>query len=364
MADQKAIIFAPTNDAHASAMKWALNENGMETVWAPSLYLGATARFAVQADADGIEAISPWGDPSRIASAWARFLRPPQIDGLPDFDNKFVHKQWEFFQRNAFELADDMIDGLWINRPTAAHTTESKLLQLKVANEVGLLIPETVVTNDAGAVRRLIERCGKIVSKQFYDYMWRDVNAGKLYSSSPAVLDARSDLPEDSIGICPSIYQRYIQKAFDLRVTVIGERIFSAKLQRAGQEAFVDWRPHVYQDELSMSAFNLPEVVERKVRALLKRLGLVFGCIDLVVDHDGNYYFLEINQQGQFLFVEEQVPELPLLQAMSAMMREGRVDYSMDNGKNISFAEYLKSEEYQRILAAPLDKSDIYVVEA
>jgi len=58
------------------------------------------------------------------------------------------------------------------------------------------------------------------------------------------------------------------------------------------------------------------------------------------------------------------VLELSLLKAMSAMMREGHVDYSMESGKNISFAEYLKSEEYERILAAPLDKSDIYVVEA
>ncbi|HET7332874.1 hypothetical protein [Dyella sp.] len=364
MHSPQAMIFAPLNDAHASAVHWALERNGMETLWAPSLHLGEAARFSIHAGRGGIKAIGPWGNSSDLKSVWTRVVKAPQIEGLAEFDHKFVHKQWEIFQRNAFELAADLAAGLWVNHPIAAYAAESKLLQLKVANEVGLPIPDTVVTNDAVTVRDMVGKLGKVVFKQFYDFMWKNHRDGKLYGSSPSILDRESDLPDDAIALCPGIYQRYIDKTFDLRVTMIGERFFSAKLRRKDRDAYVDWRPHVYEDELLLEEFTLPASVEVKLRALMKRLGLVFGCIDLVADKEGDFYFLEVNQQGQFLFVEEQVPDLPVLKAMTAMMLQGRVDYSMNIEADVCFAEYRQSDEHARLLAAPLEKSDIFVVEA
>ena len=363
MRHQQAMIFAPVNDAHASAVKWALAKNGMKTLWAPSVRLDEDARFSICVNQDGVRAVGPWGDSYQLQSVWTRVVRPPQIQGVADFDHKFVHKQWEIFQRNAFELASNVSAGLWINHPVAAQAAESKLLQLKVASEIGLLIPNTTVTNESGAVQDMIRQHGRVVFKQFYDFMWKNQGDGNLYGSSPSILTADSELPEAAIGVCPGIYQRYIEKKFDLRVTVIGQRIFPAKLRRVSKEAYVDWRPHVYQDELLLEAVTLPADIESRIRVLMKKLGLVFGCIDLVGDHEGNLYFLEVNQQGQFLFVEEQAPDIPVLKAMAAMMLEGRVDYSIDSAMNVSFADYLQSDEYARILAAPLEKSEIYVVE-
>lgn len=358
----QALIFAPANDAHASAVEWALKENGMDVIYAPSIRLDVNARFSIGADSSGLKMASPWGDGSNVKSAWARVIKPPKIDEVLDSDSKFVHKQWEFFQRNTFALATDLTNGLWINHPVFAHAAENKLLQLKVANEVGLLIPDTIVSNDALSVREFIKKFKKVVFKQFFDYMWRNISDGKLYSSSPVLLRENSDLPEKEIGLCPGIYQTYIDKLFDLRVTVIGDKLFTARL-RNKNGAYVDWRPHVYDEALVMEEFSLPVEIEGKLRILMKRLGLVFGCADFVADKDGHLYFLEVNQQGQFLFVEEQVPQMPLLKAMTAMMLQGRSDYSLEVVKNINFADYLRSEEYSRLLSAPLDKSDIYAIE-
>ena len=55
-------------------------------------------------------------------------------------------------------------------------------------------------------------------------------------------------------------------------------------------------------------------------RALLRRLGLVFGCIDFIVTPEGEYVFLEVNQMGQFLWVELANPEFPLLQAFAEFL--------------------------------------------
>ena len=64
----------------------------------------------------------------------------------------------------------------------------------------------------------------------------------------------------------------------------------------------------------------------------LKCLGLLFGCIDLAADRQGRLRFLQVNQQGQFLSVEEAVPQTPLLRAMSAMRMSGRTDYALESG--------------------------------
>ena len=62
---------------------------------------------------------------------------------------------------------------------------------------------------------------------------------------------------------------------------------------------------------------------------LREKLGLIFGCIDLVVTPDGEYVFLEINEMGQFLFVE-QATGLPLLDAFSELLIQARPDFVFD----------------------------------
>ena len=49
-------------------------------------------------------------------------------------------------------------------------------------------------------------------------------------------------------------------------------------------------------------------------------LGIVFGCFDLIVTPDGEVVFLEVNQTGSFLWIEEQNPEFRLLDAFSEFL--------------------------------------------
>jgi hypothetical protein len=74
-------------------------------------------------------------------------------------------------------------------------------------------------------------------------------------------------------------------------------------------------------------------------------LGLVFGCIDLVADDHDELHFLEINQAGQFLFVEHDAPDVPLLRAMAAMLAEGRSDYALETIAELSYADFLDDPE-------------------
>src|SRR3546814_19765329 len=70
----------------------------------------------------------------------------------------------------------------------------------------------------------------------------------------------------------------------------------------------------------------------------MRELGIVFGCFDLAIDGKGEAHFLEVNQAGQFLFVEEMAPQLPLLQAMFAMLAQGRTDYRLEPDPSLTYA--------------------------
>ena len=110
--------------------------------------------------------------------------------------------------------------------------------------------------------------------------------------------------------------------------TILGRRALAARvLSQQTEKGKVDWRRS--QDELQLEPTCLPPEVAARCFALLDELGLVFGCLDLVVTPEGEYIFLEVNEMGQFLFVERGCG-LPLLDAFSEFLLQGSVDFAWD----------------------------------
>jgi glutathione synthase/RimK-type ligase-like ATP-grasp enzyme len=351
---RQVIIFAPAHDVHASAVAWALRRTGVEVELSESVRSDPSTRLAVHAGERGLKAWASGRSLDALTSVWYRRPASPDLRDQNEVDRAFSSQQWVLFQKNFLTVAKDLLPAFWVNDPAAAVAAESKLLQLRVAAEVGLEFPEAVVTNDAGKVADLVTRWGRVVFKTFVGHAWEDRATQRMYNSDVAVLDASTELPELPIAFCPGIYQRYIDKVCDLRVTVIGDRFFAARISRRSGGAFIDWRPSILDEEMQVEAVQLPEVTELKLRQLMRRLGLVFGCIDLVVDARGQLYFLEVNQQGQFLFIEKMLPGFPLLQAVSSMLATGEAKYSLEpDPRGPTFEQYLESADYQRALAAP-----------
>ena len=51
----------------------------------------------------------------------------------------------------------------------------------------------------------------------------------------------------------------------------------------------------------------LPEEIATACQRLMKALNLRFGAVDLVLAPNGQYYFLEINPNGQWLWLEDKL---------------------------------------------------------
>jgi hypothetical protein len=52
----------------------------------------------------------------------------------------------------------------------------------------------------------------------------------------------------------------------------------------------------------------------------MNELRLVFGAFDFICDPDGNWIFLEVNTMGNFLWMEQHNPDIPLLETFVKLL--------------------------------------------
>lgn len=72
-----------------------------------------------------------------------------------------------------------------------------------------------------------------------------------------------------------------------------------------------------------------PALLERCMH-LSASLKLLHGSYDFIEQPDGSMTFLEVNEMGQFLWLEDYVAELPLLSAFAAFSLQPRPDFQFD----------------------------------
>lgn len=66
----------------------------------------------------------------------------------------------------------------------------------------------------------------------------------------------------------------------------------------------VDWRSDY--DALTYQVIEPPADVVQGVKNLMSTLGLRFGALDFLVTRTGEWYFLEINPNGQWAWIEQE----------------------------------------------------------
>ena len=126
----------------------------------------------------------------------------------------------------------------------------------------------------------------------------------------------------DAVAQLPCFFQHHVRKAHELRVTVIGDRLFAARIHSQDDpRTAADFRD--FSAEILYEAATLPPELERRCIQLVHSYGLTYGAIDLIVTPEGEHVFLENNPAGQFLFVEQLVPELRMCDAVAQCLIDG-----------------------------------------
>jgi glutathione synthase/RimK-type ligase-like ATP-grasp enzyme len=254
---------------------------------------------------------------------WFRRPSAPMITAdLHPGDRQIAERACTAFYRAFWHLVAP--DAFWVN-PLASRSADIKPLQLIEAARIGFSIPPTLCSNDPARIRAFLDKHrGETVYKSFVPAAWETGEGIAHLFTSPVTLD---DLPDDDLlQTSVGMFQRRIDKKHELRVNVIGERLFAAKLHSQQNElARQDWRRAF--KTLQLEATELPVEVGEKCIALMKRLGLVFGCFDLIVTNDDEYVFLEVNPMGAFLWVEETDPSILVTDAFCELLIQGKPQF-------------------------------------
>ncbi len=183
----------------------------------------------------------------------------------------------------------------------------SKMLQLSVASQLGMKIPDTCFANYKDAFGSLCGKHDAISLKSISaDSIYMGGEDEYIFYSQKAKSEAIMAQPEAAFTQTACFLQNYIEKQYELRITVCSHDVIACKIdsQRQTEETGkVDWRQG-YEHDLKHEIVDVPEGIKRFCLAFLDRMGLNFGCFDFIVTPEGEYVFLECNPNGQWLWIE------------------------------------------------------------
>lgn len=224
----------------------------------------------------------------------------------------------QFVEQECSTLVQDLwsaLDCFWLPAaPSAVRQAGLKALQLKVAGELGFDLPPTLITNNVAELLEFYrQHNGHIVSKLVGNAFLGTV--GNRFVRYTEMVTTRTIAHAHAIEYCPMIFQAYVPKRIELRITVVGRRVFAAEIHsQTSNHTRVDWRRY---DNFGTPHFPhvLPNDIAQRCLGLVSRLGLYYGAIDMIVTPFGQYVFLEINPNGQYLWIE-QVTGLPITSAL------------------------------------------------
>lgn len=214
------------------------------------------------------------------------------------------------------------IDCLWMNHPDAIKASARKIAQLKLANELGFLIPDTMVTTDPSKSKKFYAtHAGRVIVKTLQTRVPRLLKRNKSIYTQELKLEDFTKI--NGVRYCPTLFQEKIEKQADVRVTVVGEKVFAAKIHSQDfEDTMIDWRRN-RSHKLVYSVINLPKTISNRCVKMVKQLNLIFGAMDLILTPQGEYIFLELNANGQWGWIEERTG-LPIRDAIINTLNSGK----------------------------------------
>ncbi len=255
---------------------------------------------------------------SDIDSVWYRRPKSPQHQ-----PGSFSREAAHFMVREsnaALQGFWNSMDCFWVSNPEMIWRAESKPYQLKVASEIGFPIPPTLITNDPVKAEEFIDsHCNDVIYKTLRGGRVKTTTGRQIIFTSPLGDKIIKNL--DSIRLAPCLLQKRYSKEADLRVTVIGQHVFAVKIEsQLISHAKEDWR-RVDVRDLRHSRYQLPNTLAEKCLNLVKALSLQFGAIDMILTPRGDYVFLEINPNGQWAWIEQLCPDIPMRESFINLLK-------------------------------------------
>ncbi|WP_142687545.1 grasp-with-spasm system ATP-grasp peptide maturase [Chitinophaga polysaccharea] len=199
----------------------------------------------------------------------------------------------------SYGLYSQFLNAKWLDNPLIIRSLQKPII-LKIANELGLNVPATLITNNIKELKGFLKLHSRIVTKCITDGIFLTVNGIDygMYTKEITWLEIGELKTE---YFYPSLFQELLDKMYELRIFYLNGKVYSmAIFSQNDPQTAIDFRKYNLRNPNRYVPYKLPEEIEQKLRLLMKKLDLKCGSIDIVRKKDGAYYFLEVNPLGQF----------------------------------------------------------------
>ncbi|WP_131735415.1 MvdC/MvdD family ATP grasp protein [Actinomadura roseirufa] len=264
-----------------------------------------------------------------IKAVWWRkpYVSRPS-DSLSRVQFPYARRESEYAMKGLWELLLNDPEVYWMSNPHNIRRAGNKMIQMTRGAVHGLVSPKTIITNDPEAVRKFYDECSKrMVFKSMTGPFLLPGEVEEEYTAEtfvPGLPLVRPFTDEDmehvdSVRYSACMFQEFVEKKHELRVTIFEDQIFTCQIDSQKNDLTrYDWRR---SDSLpDATAGELPDSIADACLKLLDEFDLRFGAFDFIVTPDDEYIFLEVNPNGQWLFIQEWVPQLRVMQAFVDIM--------------------------------------------
>ncbi|WP_225101867.1 ATP-grasp ribosomal peptide maturase [Streptomyces sp. CoH27] len=248
-------------------------------------------------------------DLTRVRSVYWRRPEWPSFPHLSPDDSRFAAAQVRYGLGGTLYALDGP---LWVNHPLRIAAADYKPAQLVLAQQLGFTVPPTLVTNDPAEAREFIHTQGDAIFKTLRWTRYMREGVPMTGWADPVTADE----VDNSVRVTPHLFQARVDKVADLRVLIVGRHTFAVRID----SELLDWRKDY--SALAYTVEHLPDRVDKALHAYLDLLELVSGSFDLAVDRAGDYWWLELNPNGQWGWLETETG-LPMSAAFADLLMRG-----------------------------------------
>jgi len=343
------LIQSIRQDMHAAAVVAALSEVGVPTVLSIGTDVPENQCHSYKI-VSGVEELSisrhsrKYTLGNDIDLVWSRRVKTHHLQRIHPDDLEFVDLEFSLFIDGFCARIHDKAK--WINPWQSRLLANTKIYQFNAAISSGFDVAPTLISNSPEEIRSFVSAFeeGDVVFKTISPGSWLLPDGG--FAATPAVIFPKKMLRHtDSLQNCPGIYQQRIAKKNEYRVTVMGGAVHAVRIVLDQDKVSIDWRNHY--DEIILERYHLPPHIDDACRNILSILGLRFGCIDMIEGLDGRWYFLEINEMGQFLWIEQIIPEMRYLESFVNFIIEETGDMTRFSGE---LSDITKTDTYRNFM--------------
>jgi hypothetical protein len=236
-----------------------------------------------------------WTD---IQAVYWRCNHGVAVPPLPDLDQRSIAEYdaqglWESFLKD--------VPARWVNNWQAQQLHRTKPVQLARVAQLGVAIPDTIVTSDPEQVKQFAAAHPRCIFKP-------------VQGGAHAQLLQPHHLEDEHLlhlRLAPVTIQEEVPGT-NIRVFVAGEQVFACEIRTP----YLDYRD---DPQPLLLVHQLPQSMISQCRQIAQVLDLLWTGIDFRWTPQGQYVFLEANPSPMFLGFE-QATGLPLSDSLASLL--------------------------------------------